>query len=93
MHIDFLVGDNLYDSTLYFSKEFCKALEKCGAKTRLFPIADGGFFSACEAIMHQRPDFTCSFSDITVGPGMPLGDQWQIPHLSMLVDPAIYYLH
>ncbi len=24
---------------------------------------------------------------------MPLGDQWQIPHLSMLVDPAIYYLH
>lgn len=93
MRIDFLVGDNPYNSTYIFSKGLRKALERCGVKTRLFNVGQGGFYTACEAIMHQRPDLTCSFSDITCGPGLPLGDQWEIPHLSLLVDPAIYSLH
>ena len=93
MRIDLLVGENQYDSTLYFSKKLSEALERQGVNTRLFWVADGNFHEAARAIMHEPPDLTCSFSDITVGDNQPIGDQWQIPHLSMLLDPAIYSLH
>jgi len=93
MKIDFLVAENEYGSTHYFAKKFCKALERTGAQTRLFWIGEGLFYKAFYAICNDPPDLTCSFSDITFGNKEPLGSQWHIPHLSLLIDPAVYFLH
>lgn len=92
MKIDFLVADNLYASTLHFAKAFAAALERKGVQTRLHWIGEGHFFHALEVLYQDPPDLTCSFSDIHFF-GTPIGDLWQIPHLSLLIDPAIYSLH
>jgi spore maturation protein CgeB len=90
--IDILIGDNAYGSVIHFSKSLSQAFERCGVATRLFWIGDHHFFHAYYAIMADPPDLTCSFSDISLD-RKPLGDLWQIPHLSFLVDPPIYFLH
>src|SRR5262249_1229 len=92
MKIDFLVGNNPYGTTVHFSKGLSEALRRLGVSTRLFWVDDGLFFQAFYDIMADPPDFTCSFSDISLEK-KPLGDLWQIPHLSFLVDPPIYFLH
>ncbi len=92
MRIDFFVADNTYSSTFHFAKAFSEALERAGAQTRLHWIGDGHFFHALHEITQDPPDFTCSFSDVHLA-GEPIGDLWQIPHLSLLLDPAIYFLH
>lgn len=89
IHIAFLIGDNPYRSTLHFTHKFKEALIEEGAHVECYDLSKGEFYK----VLQNPPDLTCSFSDITVGDGMPLGDQWQIPHLSLLIDPAIYYLH
>jgi spore maturation protein CgeB len=93
MKIDFLIVDNLYQSTVHFSREFSRALKKRGVKTRCFRIGKNNFYRILPILFQDPPDFTCSFSDITIGEGVPLGDQWNIPHISFLIDPAIYFLH
>jgi len=90
--IDILVGDNSYGTALHFSKSLSEALKRSGVKTRLFWVADHHFFQAFYEVMQDPPDLTCSFSDIALNQ-QPLGDLWQIPHLSLLVDPPIYFLH
>lgn len=92
MRIDFLVGENTYGSTIHFAKAFSEALQRAGAETRLHWIGDGHFFHAFQEISSDPPDLTCSFSDIHLA-GAPIGDLWRIPHLSLLIDPAIYFLH
>ncbi|MFZ0565472.1 MAG: glycosyltransferase [Chlamydiales bacterium] len=93
MRIDFLIGDNLYGSTLHFSKSLSRALNRLGVETRLFWVGDGHFFHAFYEILADPPDLTFSFSDIRGANQTPVGDLWQIPHLSYLIDPAIYFLH
>ncbi|MCC5832659.1 MAG: glycosyltransferase family 1 protein [Chlamydiales bacterium] len=92
MKIDFLVGENAYGTTFHFAKAFSEALQRQGANTRLHWIGDGSFFHAFHEITREPPDLTCSFSDVHLS-GRPLGNLWQIPHLSLLIDPAIYFLH
>lgn len=92
MKIDFLIGENAYSTTYYFAKSFSQALEKQEVQIRLHDISDGCFFHALHTIMQDPPDLTCSFSDVHLN-GKPLGDLWHIPHLSCLIDPAIYFLH
>lgn len=93
MNIDFLIADNPYQSTLHFSKKFGEALQRKGVQVRWFDISEGRFYQAFYQILKAPPDFTASFSDIRIGEGLPLGDQWQIPHISFFIDPAIYFLH
>jgi spore maturation protein CgeB len=90
--IDILVGDNPYGTTVHFSKSLAQSLNKQGIQTRLFWVGDGHFFEAFYSIVEDPPELTCSFSDISLE-GKPLGDMWGIPHLSLLVDPPIYFLH
>jgi hypothetical protein len=92
MKIDFLIGDNTYGSTVHFAKAFSQALQREGAQTRLHWIGDGHFFHAFHEITRDPPDLTCSFSDVHLS-GTSIGDLWRIPHLSLLIDPAIYFLH
>lgn len=92
MKIDILVGDNLYGSTVNFAKGLASALKKEGIDVRLFWVGEGYFFQAFYEILADPPDYTCSFSDIKLG-NLPLAELWSIPHISLLVDPAIYFLH
>ncbi len=93
MKIDFLMNDNPYGSTAIFSKHFAEALVRRGIEVRLFHIGGGNFYKAFYAIQNDPPDLTCSFSDITLGNKMPLGDAWGIHHLSFFIDHAVYFLH
>ena len=92
MKIDFLIGQNRYNSTSHFAKAFARALERKGAQTRLHQVSDGQFFQIVERIIAEPPDLTCSFSNIQLS-NHPIGDFFSLPHLSILVDPAIYSLH
>jgi len=93
MKIDFLVADNQYDSTLTFAKGFVKALERQGVEARIIWAGEYQFSKALYEISANSPDLTCSFSDITGWDGQNLGELLQIPHLSILVDPVVYFLH
>lgn len=92
MKIDFLLADNRYGSTRHFAKGFCAALERAGVEVRKHWIDDGQFYHAYSTITQDPPDCTCSFADLTFGT-QSLGNSWQIPHFSYLIDPAIYFLH
>lgn len=93
LKIDFLIGDNPYATTTHFSQGFAQALQRRGVRVRSFYIGKGHFYKAFYAIQRDPPDLTCSFSDITVGNKQPLGSFWAIPHLSLLVDHALYFFH
>lgn len=92
MKIDLLIAENPYATTPHFTKALARGLEELGVQTRLFWIGEGNFFHAFYAISEDPPDFTCSFSSISLN-GLPLGALWPIPHLSLLVDPPLYSLH
>lgn len=92
MKVDILVGQTPYQSTVHFSKGLAKALERLGVETRLFWVDEGHFFHAFYEITKNPPHWTCSFSDLHLNQ-QNLGELWRIPHLSMLIDPAIYFLH
>lgn len=92
MKIAFFVASNPYSSTTHFALSLAQALRRAGTEVSLHPISGGRFYKAFYAIVADRPDFTCSFSDITVG-HEAIGNKWGIPHLSYLIDPVVYYLH
>lgn len=93
MKIDILLGENTYGTTSHFAQGLKTAWERQEVDVRLFEVGEGHFFHAFYAIMADPPDFTCSFSDISLNREISLGDLWEIPHLSLLVDPPIYFLH
>jgi len=90
--IDFLFAKNQYDSVTYFSKKLAEALRRHGASVRLFSAEADDFYHAFSAMCAAPPDFTCSFSDITINQ-QPFSQVWQIPHLHLAIDPVIYSLH
>ncbi len=92
MKIDVLAAGNQYGTGVHFAKGLAAALERIGVSTRLFWVDDGHFFHALHAILADPPDLSCSFADISLNK-KPLGELWQIPHLSWLIDPPIYFLH
>ncbi len=92
MKIDLLAAGNQYGTGLHFARGLADALERQGSVVRRFWIDDGYFSSAMHEILQDPPDLTCSFADISFQ-RLPLGSFWQIPHLSWLVDPPIYFLH
>ncbi len=88
--IYFLVGNNPHQTAPHFSRQLSDALQRQGIETRLYWIDEGHFFHAFYDILEDPPDCTCSFSQILVGQKR-LGDLWRIPHLSFLIDSAIYF--
>lgn len=93
LKIDFLIAQNLYQSTSHFSFHLAEGLKKQGVRCRLLSAERHHFSQTLLEIGRSPPDLTCSFSDLTLGEGIPFGSQWDIPHLSFLIDPAIYFLH
>jgi spore maturation protein CgeB len=87
-----LVGDNPYETTRFFAKSLAKAFERLGIEVQLHWVADYQFCYALEEIRASPPLMTLSFSDIHFE-GRPIADLIGLPHLTMLLDPALYFLH
>lgn len=92
MKIDFLIANNLYDTTTTFAHGLIKALEKEGSEVRVLKISEDTFIDVAKQICKRAPNFTLSFSDITDGQGESLGNCIEIPHFTYMLDPAIYFL-
>jgi spore maturation protein CgeB len=91
-----LVHDNLYASKRHFAEYFAAALRRQGVEVHLI---DTGGENADPSRLYDlyinKPDLTCSFNSLKpVKPGdtQYLCDYLQVPHWSILVDPALYYL-
>lgn len=92
--IAILVNYNLYESKRYFTQKFVEALNRKGVETKIF---DYELYEKKAQYLNDlqnfAPDLTCSFNSILPLPdGRYLWDWLLIPHLSFLVDPAVYYL-
>lgn len=93
--VSFLVGYNLYESKRHFARKFTEALRRKDVEVTLVDVAPekGLQKSDVEQIIGSQPHLTCSFhSIIPVEGGYYLCDFFKIPHISILVDPAIYSL-
>ena len=90
-----IVDENMYDVMRHFVRKLSEAMERKGIATHIIDTQggplEGGMFAS---FVQDPPDFTCSFNTFE-----PLSEErffWDIvkvPHLSFLVDPAIYSLH
>lgn len=94
--ICFLVNYNLYDSKLVFTEGLVEALRKLNVAVKTINTEKKGLqISDIDKIQDFNPTITCSFNSI-----LPLSqtdkhylwDEFQIPHLFILLDPAIYEL-
>lgn len=92
LRIAILATKNPYNSTRYFAKGLYDALKKIGVKVDLYTFAPDCFYKAFYAMQAEPPDLTLSFSDIRMG-SLSLGELSHTPHLSCLIDPAIYFRH
>lgn len=90
--ICFLVNFNLYESKRHFTEKLSQALQRRGIQTAIIDINEGKLNKAEIAAIHAfKPDMTASFNSfLPISNKRYLWDMLQTPHLSMLVDPAIY---
>jgi len=89
-----LVNDNLYNSKRYFSYRLKEALERQGVHCELIDVKSGTLDAEhILFIQNFHPDITLSFSTVACLPDRTfISDHMQIPHLFILVDPAVYYM-
>ncbi len=90
--ICFLVNYNLYESKRHFTEKLAEALKKRGVQSTIIDVNEGTLTKAEIAAIHAfKPDMTASFNSfLPVSNKRYLWDMLQTPHLSMLLDPAIY---
>lgn len=92
--INFLVHNNQYNSKRYFTARLIEAFERKGVECRLTDTAHGELRPQdFQEITDFQPDLLLTFS--TIVPSMDgyfICDDLKIPHLSILVDPLVYYL-
>jgi len=92
MLIGILIADNPYGTTRTFGQELGSALEEAGHQCKTYYLHPDTFSDSLSQLFEDSPDYTCSFSDIRVGGG-PFSEYSPWPHVTMLLDPAIYFLH
>jgi len=87
-----LTNYNLYESKRHFSKKLAEAFTRKGIETKIIDAKEEALEGPIGAeIKEFAPEFTCSFHSFEPLPnGKYLWDILEIPHLSMLVDPALY---
>lgn len=87
-----LVNYNLYESKRYFTQKFSEAMERRGIETKIIDAREGALGSdTIISIKRFAPDLTCSFNSLLpLSEGKYLGDYFETPHISFLVDPAFY---
>lgn len=91
----FLVNYNLYESKRYFTQKFAEAMNRKGIETRIIDVEErpiGG--ETIVSIKSFAPQLTLSFNSLLpISDSQFLWDFLKIPHLSLLVDPALYSIH
>lgn len=91
----FIVNYNLYESKRFFTNRFAEALEKKGIQTRIIDVEEKVLSAdVIGSITRFHPDLTCSFNTLLpIAENRFLWDALEIPHWSILLDPALYSLH
>jgi spore maturation protein CgeB len=87
-----LVAQNPYGTTKSFAKGLVDATVKRGGEASLYEVGGGEFGDVLRKWEKNPPEATLSFSDIQVA-GEPLSQHSPFPHYSLLVDPAVYFMH
>lgn len=89
------VHDNLYNSKRHFTLKFAEALTRQGVDVRIIDTKEGALEKEeLVSVYRFNPDLTCSFNSmLPLADGTFLWDAFEIPHLSILLDPAIYALN
>ena len=89
------VNYNLYESKRYFTRKFAEALNRKGIETRIVDVQETTLSADIIAsVRRYKPDLTCSFNTLLpISESKFLWDFLQIPHWSILVDPAIYSIN
>lgn len=90
--ICFIVNHNMYDVKRHFTKKLCEALERKGVKCSIFDTSEREMsVDDIEKIADDEPDLLATFNTVLpLQSGKFYWDYIEIPHLSLLVDPAIY---
>ena len=90
-----IVNYNLYESKRYFTRKLAEAMERKGIETRVVDVQESSLNAdTVSAIQRFKPEMTCSFNSLLpLSETKFLWDYLQIPHWSILVDPAVYSLH
>jgi spore maturation protein CgeB len=85
---------NYYNSKFHFSKKLQEALERQGVDVLYLNFTDRPFDEKIfRSILVYEPDLTLSFNTILPDKkGCYLWEYTHTPHLSIFVDPSIYYL-
>lgn len=87
-----IVNYNLYESKRHFTQKLAEAMHRQGIETMIIDMEEKSLKAETgKQIQNFHPDITCSFNSILpISQGKFLWDIIQIPHLSILVDPALY---
>lgn len=90
--ICFIVNYNMYESKRYFTERFAEALQRKHIQTLIIDVQEGPLSAETIAsIIQFGPDLTCSFNTLLPSSDNRfLWDLLEIPHWSILLDPAIY---
>lgn len=89
--VGILVNYNLYESKRYFTQKLAEALNRKGIETKIVDVQEKALEADVGAeLANFHPDFTCSFNSLDKVQNKFLWDVLQIPHLSILLDPALY---
>ncbi|GEM_PF-1007317 len=93
--IAFFVFENLYSSKRAFTERLSEALRRREVEVKIFDIPEGVMTKEHLQTLYQfDPTLTLSFHTILPLPdGRFLWDQFKTPHVSLLLDPMIYYLN
>src|ERR1700728_697767 len=88
----FFVNYNLYESKRYFTEKLAEALNRRGIETRIIDVNESALGGqTINSLKRFSPDITLSFNSLLpISENKYLWDVLQIPHLAILVDPAIY---
>lgn len=90
--IAFIVHENLYQTKRYFTGRLAEAFERKGVKTWILDVPEKALNAESLSLLRSfDPDLTASFSALQpISEGKQLWDLLQIPHWSILLDPAFY---
>jgi spore maturation protein CgeB len=91
----FLVNYNLYESKRHFTQKLAEAMNRKGIETRIIDVKEEVLGAVVlDSLRRYSPNLTCSFNSLLpVSESKFLWDILEIPHLAILVDPAIYSIH
>ncbi len=86
---------NLYESKRHFANKFGEAFQRKGIEVLHVDVQEAPLKGdSILSIARFNPTLTCSFNTLNpLTPGFFLWDHLEIPHLSVLVDPAVYSIN